>query len=84
MPRAKAGGPCIARMPLAIGNHDTNYDQRQQQVGRSVPRHCAFHQKHQLEGETMSAFWQLKFGGKNYYVHQNLKFMHCTNLNSEN
>jgi hypothetical protein len=34
----------------AVGDHDTNYDQRQQQAGRSVPvpRHCAFHQKHQF------------------------------------
>jgi hypothetical protein len=26
----------------AVGDHDTNYDQRQQQAGRFVPRHCAF------------------------------------------
>ena len=36
----------------AVDDHDTNYDQRQQQAGRSVSRHYAFHQKHQLEGET--------------------------------
>jgi hypothetical protein len=35
----------------AVDDHDTNYDQRQQQAGRSVPRHCAFYQKHQLGGE---------------------------------
>jgi hypothetical protein len=35
------------RYENAVGDHD-----QQQQAGRSVPRHCAFHQKHQMEGET--------------------------------
>jgi hypothetical protein len=42
----------------AVDGHDTNYDQRQQQVGRSAPHHhYVFHQnqKRQLEGETSTA-----------------------------
>jgi hypothetical protein len=45
----------------AVGDHDTNYDQRQQQAGRAVPHHFAFHQKHQLEGET-------RHGGQQQHV----------------
>ena len=45
----------------AVDDHDANYDQRQQQAGRSVPRHCALHQKHQLVGET-------RHGGQQQHV----------------
>jgi hypothetical protein len=49
----------------AVDDHDTNYDQRQQQAGRFVPRHCAFHQKHQLEleGETRHGGQQQRVRG---------------------
>ena len=36
------------RFESAVGGYDTNCDQRQQQAGRSVSRHYAFHQKHQF------------------------------------
>jgi hypothetical protein len=53
----------------AVGDHDTNYDQRQQQAGRFVPRHCAFHQKHQLEGETRHGGQQQRVRGLVFYYY---------------
>jgi hypothetical protein len=40
------------RFESAVNGHDTNCDQRQQQVSRSVPHQYTFHQKRQSEGET--------------------------------
>jgi hypothetical protein len=52
------------RFENAVDGHDTNCDQRQQQVGRSAPHHHTFHQKRQLEGETRHGGKQQRVKGR--------------------